>query len=93
MSLQQIPHNQLLESTIQLTRNLDSLGSRESPESNDSQLLRAYLREIERRKLHAELGFTSAENFVSHEISRSMLPNGRQAKPRVQPMWIRLRAS
>ncbi len=62
MNLRQIPHNQLLETALQVARAQEAL---------NSELLNAYLREIERRKLHSELGFKNAWDFFFAELGNS----------------------
>jgi hypothetical protein len=71
MSLEQIPHDQLFECTRHL---LLEGATRSNP------LLVAYLREIERRKIHVEFGFATAEKFFASEFG--LLDRAPSRKPR-----------
>jgi hypothetical protein len=74
VSLEQIPHDRLLECTRRLAKEADG---------RNTVLLNVYLREIERRKLHLELGFSNLESFFSAELGNYSSPSARPSPSRI----------
>jgi hypothetical protein len=65
MTLEQLPHIELIESAHQLIR--------DGADTTDDRLV-AHLREIEQRRLHIELGFQSIRDFFFVEFSPYVRP-------------------